>query len=821
VIAAELPTGTVTFLFTDVEGSTRLLQELGGEYAGILDAHRSALREAFVRHGGVEVDTQGDAFFVAFAKASDALAAAADARDALADGPVRVRMGLHTGEPTITNEGYVGIDVHRAARIAAAGHGGQVLVSQATRDLAGDNGLHDLGEHRLKDLAAPERIYQLGDGEFPPLKSLNNSNLPLPAEPLIGRKKELADVLRLFRDGARLVTITGPGGIGKTRFALDLAAELIDEFKDGVWWVGLAPLRNPSFVPPTIAASVGAKNLEELHNRDLLLLLDNFEQVVDAARAVADLQQASAHISIIVTSREPLHIAGEREYALSPLPEAPAVELLRQRAEAVKPGFDADYRQLVELCDRIDRLPLAIELVAARMKALSLDELLDRLDERLPLLTSRRRDVDERQRTLAATIAWSHDLLDAGEKQSFGRLSVFAGSFDAAAASEVCSAELETLESLVDKSLLRITHDGRFFMLETIREFAASVLASHADAAAVPRRHADYFLRLAEDAAPHLTGSPEQAVWLGRLDRELDNLRTALSFARDRGERELEFRLAVSFWEFWWMHGNVAEGRGYLRHALDGADVPDSSVGVNALEGVCYLAYLDDDEPDARVWSDRLMELAERVGDNLSLAHAWQMRALLTRDDDDRARLEMRVVELAGDDPFAKHAIEALGLIALRRGEPDAARGYFDRVLEICDRAGDRSHTAGTRILLAAVAAQSGQYDEAARNLRIGTEEASSIGDKTSFVWERAWILAAMVLVDRGSAADACRVLGAAERVREEEGSRLAGFTEEFHRNAVARIRAVSSVDDVERAWQEGRRLASREYLEEMLRSLD
>jgi class 3 adenylate cyclase len=238
-----LPQGTVTFLFTDIEGSTRLLHELGDDYAAALEEHRRILREAFARHGGVEVDTQGDAFFVVFAKASDALAAARDGQAALRRGPVRVRMGLHTGEPIVAGGGYVGIDVHRAARIAAAGHGGQILVSQTTRDLAADNGLRDLGEHRLKDLAAPERIYQLGDGEFPPLKSLDNTNLPLPAQPLIGRKKELADVLEAFRAGTRLLTITGPGGIGKTRFALAAATELIDDFPDGVSWVGLAPVR--------------------------------------------------------------------------------------------------------------------------------------------------------------------------------------------------------------------------------------------------------------------------------------------------------------------------------------------------------------------------------------------------------------------------------------------------------------------------------------------------------------------------------------------------------------------------------------------------
>jgi predicted ATPase/class 3 adenylate cyclase len=818
-----LPQGTVTFLFTDIEGSTRLLHELGDDYAAALEEHRRILREAFARHGGVEVDTQGDAFFVVFAKASDALAAARDGQAALRRGPVRVRMGLHTGEPIVAGGGYVGIDVHRAARIAAAGHGGQILVSQTTRDLAADNGLRDLGEHRLKDLAAPERIYQLGDGEFPPLKSLDNTNLPLPAQPLIGRKKELADVLEAFRAGTRLLTITGPGGIGKTRFALAAATELIDDFPDGVSWVGLAPVRDPTIVLPTMASAVGAKGdlVDALKGKRRLLLLDNFEHVVEAAREVAGLQQTCADVALLVTSREPLHIDGEREYALAPLPEAPAVELFRQRAEAIAPGFDADYRVLVEVCDRLDSLPLAIELAAARTKALSVAELLDRLDQRLPLLTSRRRDVDERQRTLRATIEWSHDLLSDDDKELFARVSVFAGSFDVVTAEQVCEADVDALESLVDKSLLRTTPDRRFFMLETIREFAANALASHPDADDVAAGHAEYFLRLAEEAAPHLTGSLDQAVWLGRLERELDNLRVAVSFCREHNEYQQGFRLAVALWEFWWMHGSVREGRGHLLHALQSAGVPDTSVGVNALEGACYLSYLDGDERDARAWSDRLMQLAERLGDDYSLARAWHMRALLARDDDERVRLETCAIELAGDDPYVRHAVESLGLVALRRGDLDVARRYFERVIAIADRARDRRMVSGALILLSVVSAEFGRYDEAVRNLRAGTEEARRIGDRTTFVWQRAWIVTSVVLTARGSPGDACRVLGAAERLREDEGSRLGGFTEEFQERAVTKIRAVSSTEEIERAWQEGRKLASREYLEETLGRLD
>jgi non-specific serine/threonine protein kinase len=444
-----------------------------------------------------------------------------------------------------------------------------------------------------------------------------------------------------------------------------------------------------------------------------------------------------------------------------------------------------------------------------------------RLDERLPLLTSRRRDIEQRQRTLAATIAWSYDLLDDDEKKLFRRLSVFARSFEVVAAEDVCAADLDVLESLVDKSLLRRTRDGRLSMLETIHEFAASVLASDKDERKVAAAHALYFLRFAEDAEPHLDGGPEQAEWFARLERELDNLRTALSFFRDHREHRLEFRTAVAIREFWWMHGYVHEGRSQLRHAVENAGIPVTRVGLKALEGVAYFAYLEGDEDDARVWADRLLKLAEELGDDLSLAHAWQTQALLERDDEERVRLAKRVIELAGDDPFARHAIEALGLIAVEHGEFDAARHYFERALQIGEAIDDRNMVIGVLVLLAVVAVELADYEEAISRLRAGTEEAQRIGDKTLFIWERAWVVAALVLAARGSFADAFRVLGAAERLREDRGDRIGGFTEEFNRRAVAKIRADSSADEAEREWQEGRRLASTAYLVDMLARLD
>jgi adenylate/guanylate cyclase family protein len=312
----ELPRGTVTFLFTDIEGSTRLLQGLGEGYADALAEHRRVLREAFVRHSGVEVDTQGDAFFVAFARASDALAAARDAQAAL-KGPIRVRIGVHTGEPVVTDAGYVGLDVHRAARIAAAGHGGQVLVSQSTRELTGADGLRDLGVHRMKDLSAPERIYQLGEGEFPPLKTLYQTNLPVQPTALVGRERELMEVIELVHSH-RLVTLTGAGGSGKTRLALQAAAELADEFADGAWFVSVAALTNPALVEPTIASVVGANGdfANFLRGKRMLLLLDNLEQLLPDVAAIV----ASLSVTVIATSRERLNVYGEQEYQVPTLP---------------------------------------------------------------------------------------------------------------------------------------------------------------------------------------------------------------------------------------------------------------------------------------------------------------------------------------------------------------------------------------------------------------------------------------------------------------------------------------------------------------------
>ena len=484
----DLPTGTVTLLFTDVEGSTRLLHELGPEgYAEALAEHRRTVRLACAAAGGVEVDTQGDAFFFAFPSAAGAVAASQAITEALAEGPVQLRIGVHMGTPLVTDEGYVGDDVHLAARVAASGHGGQVLVSRATRDLVDDIAFTDLGEHRLKDIDGAVSIFQLGTTAFPPLKTISNTNLPRPASSFVGRSAELAEVLSLVEDGARLLTLTGPGGSGKTRLALEAATTLVPSYKAGVFWVGLAALRDPALVTETIAQVLGARNGLEEHigERELLLLLDNLEQVIDAAPELARLVEACPNLVLLSTSRERLHVQGEVEYEVLPLAPTDAVSLFGERSRLEPTDV------IAELCARLDSLPLAVELAAARTKALSPAQILERLAQRLDVLIGGR-DADPRQLTLRATVEWSHDLLTEKEQELFRRLSVFVGGCTLESAEDVCDAELDTLQSLVEKSLVRFSN-GRYWMLETIREYAAERFARSPDAGELPRRHAMHY----------------------------------------------------------------------------------------------------------------------------------------------------------------------------------------------------------------------------------------------------------------------------------------------------------------------------------------
>ena len=587
-MSSPLPTGTVTFLFTDVEGSTRLLEQLGAEaYAAELGRHRDVVRGALAEHGGVEVDTQGDAFFCAFSSARSAVACAAEIQATLANGPVRVRMGVHTGEALEVDRHYVGMDVHRAARIGACGHGGQVILSPSTLPLLepGEFVVRELGAHRLKDLAAPVVLSQLGGEDHPPLKALYRTNLPVPATPFLGRGEELSELLALASGpGVRVLTLTGPGGTGKTRLSLQLAAELSDSYPDGVWWVPLAPVRDETVVGSIVASTLDVDEepgreivdsiASALARKRLLLLLDNCEHLVDSvARAVARISSGSPDLFVLATSREALAVSGEHVFSVPPLVEHDAVELFDTRARAAGAMLDGNETESVVkvLCARLDNLPLAVELAAARAAALPPAALLERLASSLDVLKGPR-DVDERQRTLRATIAWSHGLLDEFEQRLFARLAVFVGGASLEAIEDVCEADLDDLLSLVSKSLARESHVDatapRYWMLETVREFAAEQLEASGELERLRDRHRDWYAKHLPAAGSEELDSLE-GDRLARVELDLANLRAAFAWSTERPTTvSSSVVLAGVLWQRHFMRARYAEAETVARLAL-------------------------------------------------------------------------------------------------------------------------------------------------------------------------------------------------------------------------------------------------------------
>jgi predicted ATPase/class 3 adenylate cyclase len=560
VAVAVQPSGTVTFVFTDVEGSTALLDDLGAEaYREVLAAHRRTVREAFAARAGYEVDDAGDGLFYAFASASGAVSAVAQAMASLDDGPVRIRVGVHTGEPLLDSPKYVGADVHKAARIMSAAHGGQVLLSGATRELVAED-LLDLGKHRLKDFAEPVSLFQLGAGRFPPLRTMSNTNLPVPLSSFVGREREVARVLSLIReDGARLVTLAGPGGTGKTRLAVEAAGELVSEFGAGVFWISLALVRDTALVVDTIAQTLGARQelAKHIGDKQILLVLDNLEHVVEAAVELVAVLQACRNLRILVTSRERLRVDGEVVYEVPALDEPESAELFYARA-----GIGPDD-SVAELCRRLDNLPLAVELAAARVSVLTPAQILERISQRLDLFTAGR-GADPRQQTLRATIAWSHDLLAEDEKRLFARLAVFRGGCTLDAAEQVADADVPGLQSLLDKSLLRRTGE-RFWMLETIREYANELLEQGSETDAVRDRHAVHYLALTELA--YGERFDRGLTWVRRLEAEHDNLRAALDYLADHDSLRY-LRLVGALGWFWLARSHFAEATRRLEDAL-------------------------------------------------------------------------------------------------------------------------------------------------------------------------------------------------------------------------------------------------------------
>jgi predicted ATPase len=763
-VQGELPRGTVTFLFTDVEGSTSLLHELGAEgFAEALAEHRRVIREAAAQHGGVEVDTQGDAFFIAFPTAPGALSAAADARDAL---NIPVRMGLHSGTPLVTDDGYVGGDVHRAARIGASGHGGQILVSASTAALAPDAELRDLGPHRLKDLTAPERIYQLGDGEFPPLKSLHQTNLPIAATPFLGREKELPEVLRLLSD-ARLLTLTGP-----RRHRQDTASQTLG-------------------APNGLAEHIGDKSM--------LVLFDNFEQVVDAAPDVASLLTSCPRLRVLVTSRERLQVTGEQEYPVPPLAHEEGVGFFLARARAVSPDFEP-VESVSEICRRLDDLPLALELAAARVKTLSPAQMLERLDHRLPLLTGGARDLPERQRTLRTTIEWSYGLLNEEEQRLFTRLGVFRGGCTLEAAEAVAGADLDPLQSLVDKSLLRHTGE-RYWMLETIREFASEHVGED-----VGRRHAEYFLALAEEAEPHLP--PYEREWVDRLEREHDNLRAALDWLEAANESQLLQRLAGALARFWLMRGHAREGSERLERAVAAADLP-TPARLKALNGAALLVQTD----RQRRHATEALSLAEALGDRAATAHAKLALAAAAASGGDMAAGRTLYEEAAelfrelGDEHMLLVTTRGLAWATITLGDLERGRALHEENLQRARALGNTRIEAITLGALSSYLIEEGRFDVALPMLLESHRLHEQLNDplQTAFDLFRF----AMLLTEAGTTEAAATVLAAADARAADAGVELRSWDPTAVADLLAKQREQLGADAFEAAWEHGRELTA------------
>jgi predicted ATPase/class 3 adenylate cyclase len=884
--APKVPTGTVTFLFSDIEGSTRLEEAVGTEvYAQLRERHRAILRAAFDARAGVEQGTEGDSFFVVFSSARDAVAAAVDAQRALAaaDWPaasiVRVRMGLHSGEAQLAGGSLVGIDINRAARIAAVANGGQIIASEATRALAGGSlpagvSLRDLGQHRLKDLSAPEHLVQVdAEGlrtEFPPLRSLDArpNNLPTQLTTFVGREAELIEARRLL-EGARVLTLTGPGGTGKTRLSLELAASVAERFPDGVFFVPLEPIREISLVVPSIAAALGlfetgsrsARDLlvEWLTGKRVLLVLDNFEQIVEAGPIIADLLRSVETLVAIATSRTPLHVYGEQEFPVPGLPAPPdlgrlsgyeraqlpvglrdldparlgeyeAVRLFVARAMALSPAFRLttdNAPAVAAICARLHGMPLAIELAAARIKLLSPDAILTRLDQQLNLLAAGSRDLPERQQTLRGAIAWSYDLLEEGHRRLFERMSVFVAGGDLEAIEAVCGPASEIgvdvlggVSSLLDQSLVRrddASTEPRFQLIETIRDYAAERLVERGEADAIQERFRDWLLGFVERATTELAGD-EQRIWLERLEREHDNIRAVLDRAVSQPEPVVAIRTGFAMWRFWQKRGHLGEGRRRLEAMATAPWSRDDPALrarlVEALGGICWWQA---DLTAMKGYYDEALSIWRELGDRSEIANAlynasfaYAMPTSVDTDDTDPDGRGLALIEEAlamyrelGDEGGQGNALWAAGNRLYFRRQHAEAVDKFERALEIFRRSDDRTMETWALHMLGTTLIRAGDIVRAREAITEAMQRFQAAGDAAGVTLVLDDFSALAVV--GGDLPRAARLRGAARNLTRETGATLAtvvdGWFEAFDRPGV---RSALSPEDLERYEKEG-----------------
>ncbi|HEX2739398.1 MAG TPA: tetratricopeptide repeat protein [Rubrobacter sp.] len=898
-------TGTITFLFTDVEGSTSLWERNAEAMSEALSRHDEILRSVIEAHNGHVFKTVGDAFHAIFSAAPDALQAALQAQRALLreewaeTGPLRVRMALHTGAAEERGGDYYGPSLNRVARLLSAGHGGQVLLSLATQELVRDalpeeTWLRDLGERRLKDLSRPERVFQITasdlPSEFSPLKTLEGrrNNLPAQPTPLVGRERELDEVLALLRSPVvRLLTLTGPGGTGKTRLGLQAAAELTDEFEDGVFFVALAAVANPTLVAPTITRTLGLTESSNqppeeilkgyLRDRQTLLVLDNLEQILASAALLDALLSSASGLKVLVTSRTPLRLYGEHEFPVPPLSlpdpgslppferltQYEAIRLFVERARAVKPDFSLTQENahaVAEICARLDGLPLAIELAAARIKLLPPQAMLPRLGNRLKLLTGGARNLPERQRTLRNAIEWSYELLDEGEKTLFARLAVFAGGSTLEAIEAVCDARgdlpvdaLEAVSSLLDKSLLRqeegLEAEPRFEMLETIHEFALEKLEESNEAETIRRAHAEYFLSLAERAEPKLWG-PEDAAWLDRLEQEHDNMRAALSWALEHEEAELALRLGGALRWFWNMGGYYDEGRSWLEALVARVGWNSSEARAKVLEGLSWLADQQGDLELAEATAEEGLKLsaeaelgevvaadfqnvlanaarqrgdygraAELLEESLALHRkardtrgvAWSLGnlAIVSTDRGDYEQAKQLYEEglalsrdLGGAELLGAYLI-SLGYEYLLEGDPERATTLNEEAAELYRKRSRRGLLQIALDNLGWAALVRGDHQEAEVLHEESLVLCRELGDKLNGSESMEGLACAAGA--EGQAGRAARLFGAAEALREAAGYKQATRARSLREPYLTAARSRVNETDWAKAWEEGR----------------